>query len=226
MNASPSHTSGTPAESAAAQGETSSPLFDSLAARLDPERKVDILDLGAACSSNVDYFSRFSCRLHIADALDPLSDWNPPADPDTGVVDEAAIDVRVSQLLPRRDGTAFDLILCWDLLNYLDRAVFRVLMAQLARHTGPGTHLHAFVWSQPQMPMGPARFRLGEGGRMRYAASAATRECPRYTQRDLERLMPQFAVGRSVLLRSGLQEYLFDARIHAREPADRADALS
>ena len=38
------------------------------------------------------------------------------------------------------------------------------------------------------------------------------RPCPRYGQSDLRSMMPGFAVRRSVLLRSGLQEFLFARR--------------
>ena len=72
--------------------------------------------------------------------------------------------------------------------------------------------MHALIWSQPRMPLAPARFRILEPGRMAVEAGPAVRECPRYTHRDLERQLPGLRVQRSMLLRSGVQEYLFQAR--------------
>ncbi len=193
------------------RGETSSPLFEALAGALDLLERVSILDLGPAIGGNIEFFGRFPCALHIADAVGALAGLRPEIDPETGAVRTAPLEAEVRRQLPGAGGATFDVILGWDLLNYLDGPVFSAFAAQLRPLLRHGTRLHAFLWSQPRMPVLPARFRILDAAHMGFEASDRTRECPRYTQRDLERRLPELHVQRSVLLRSGLQEYVFQA---------------
>ncbi len=194
-------------------GATSSPLFAALAAELEAAGdRVSILDLGAANGTNIEYFGRMPCALHIADAVGTLAALRPETDPETGAVRTEPLEAAVRDELPAPAGGAFDLVLCWDLLNYLEGPVFAAFAAHLAPLLRKGTRVHALIWSQPRMPLAPARFRILEPGRMAVEAGPAVRECPRYTQRDLERQLPGLRVQRSMLLRSGVQEYLFQAR--------------
>jgi hypothetical protein len=187
---------------------TNSPSFDLLTRNMSADRKYQILDLGPARTETLEFFSQFSCKLFVADALDPLARLG-------GVEDEEQVGIayRLRDLFPYADGERFDLIMSWDILNYLDRPIFRKVMEYLACFTHSGTYLHAFVSSLRHMPANPSRYRLIEGNRMlREIPDPSQRACPQYPQRELERLMPQFAVEHSVLLKSGIQEYLFCAR--------------
>ncbi|GBE09977.1 hypothetical protein BMS3Bbin12_02104 [bacterium BMS3Bbin12] len=211
MNPIPVATPGTNEGAATVRAETSSPLFEALAGALGEVGRVSILDLGPAIGGNIEFFGRFPCALHIADAVGALAGLRPEIDPETGAVRTAPLEAEIRRQLPGAGGDTFDVILGWDLLNYLDGPVFSAFAAQLRPLLRHGTRLHAFLWSQPRMPVFPARFRILDAAHMGFEASDRTRECPRYTQRDLERRLPGLHVQRSVLLRSGLQEYVFQA---------------
>jgi len=186
--------------------ELGSPAFHHLVTTLDkePERKYEILDLGPASGNHVEFFSRFRCRFHVASLEETLQKWKqeedePPPDP--------------QQLLPLEEEGVIEVVLCWDLLNYLDESGFPILMSHLRRHCADDAWMHAFVHTRAQMPPLPGRFLLSGPERMRWQHdSAETVPAPRYAQRTLERMMPGFRVERSRLLQNGFQEYLFRAR--------------
>ena len=183
-----------------------SPAFGQLIETLekDPDRKYQILDLAPASGNHVAFFSRFRCRFHVGDLEDSLDQWSsddeeePPPDP--------------SLLLPLEKGTAFDLVLLWDLLNYLDEEGIARLGEHLRGYCAKDAWLHAFIHTRATMPAQPVRFDLLEPGQMRWHPVDETITAPRYAQRVLERLLPGFGDWKSRLLQNGLQEYLFRAR--------------
>jgi len=186
--------------------ELGSPAFHHLVETLEkePERKYEILDLGPASGNHIEFFSRFRCRFHVASLEETLAEWRreeeeqPPPEP--------------ARLLPLAGSARFDLILCWDLLNYLDEEGLVLLADHLHTHTARGAWMHAFVHTRATMPARPGRFQLMSPERMRWLhGSAETAPAPRYAQRTLERLMPGFGVWQSRLLQNGFQEYLFQA---------------
>ncbi len=198
----------TPPASAAAAGseELGVPAFHHLVEVLEktPERKYEILDLGPASGNHVAFFSRFRCRFHIGSLEETLPEWLQK--------DEEAPPPEPPRLLPLAEGVRLDLILCWELLNYLDEYGLARLADHLQSRTAPGAWLHAFVHTKATMPAAPGRFRLLAPDRMEWVRDdRETVPAPRYPRRTLERLMPGLTVRQSRLLRNGLQEYLFQS---------------
>ncbi len=192
--------------SPSSETESKSPLLYDLIAGCDPERKHFVLDLGPACGANVASLSHLHCRLTIGDCLEELADVAPPEEDDEGDALHAALE----QVLPCRPPGELDLVLCWDVLNYLSRPVLATFADQLSRCLKPGAQLHAIISPLESIPAGPGHYEMMGEGRLRIRHEATgTRPSPRYHQPDLERLMPWFVVVRSVLLSSGVQEYLF-----------------
>src|ERR1044071_9536682 len=88
------------------------PLFYSLIKRLEGGGRWVVLDLGAARSDTIRTFGRFRCRLDIVDLAEGLSALRDETDP-------RVLRQRVDALLPRRGTEGTDMVLCWDLINYL-----------------------------------------------------------------------------------------------------------
>jgi hypothetical protein len=184
-------------------------LLDSL----PTEGRPAILDLGPAVGVNIDFWSDLGCRVHVADLHDSLHpsapSWSEP-EGDTALLPAG--------LLPA--APAFDLVLAWDLLNYLTPPQMRAVARGLAACTRHGTMLFALIGTLRQMPPRPLRYRIVGRDRLLYEdgpagaprVAEATRPCPRYRQPDLERGLPLFSVATSYLLRTGVQEYLFARR--------------
>ncbi len=180
------------------------PAFRELTERLQerpPARRLEILDLAAASGNHLAHFAFLRCRFHVGDLEESLPEWRrddeaPPPDP--------------ARLLPLQPDLALDLVLAWNLLDYLDDDALLRLGRHLADRCAPGARLHAFVQTRAEMPARPGRFLLGEGGEVTWHhRNTPVTAAPRRPRHLLERALPGFRVERARLLQNGLQEYLF-----------------
>jgi predicted TPR repeat methyltransferase len=185
------------------------PLLQGLLERAGEERRWTLLDLGPALPGNLTFLGRFRCRLTVADALDELAALGRESDPDPEV-----LEAELGRLLPDPGARRWDLVLCWDLVNYLSRAVLSGLMSHLAPRLENGALIHAFVESsRPRMPPRPGRYELADGpGLRRFGPLEPSVPSPRYSHWELVRCWPACASQKSLLLKSGMQEYLFRYR--------------
>ncbi len=169
------------------------------------ERKYTILDLGPPVGANIDFFSQFTCRLHIEDLYDTLTSFD-YFSPEDGF----SYDAVFSYLLTYDKNYRFDFILAWDLFNYLDREILRHLARHLGKFSRKGTLLFTLFSANRHIPETPYRFRILDTESLLYQGrSSVLRACPRYEPSDLAKLMPQFRVFHSFVLRNGYREYIF-----------------
>ncbi len=170
------------------------------------DRTYSILDLGPALEDNVQFWSQFSCRLHIQDFYRSYRELKAAVKPEEECDEEA-----FSVLLPFSDETVFDIILVWDLFNYFDLRELAVLVQRLSRWCRPGTRLFAMISILPDIPASPTMFRILNREQMIHEIpTQETRPSPRHQPRDIVKLMEQFTVSCSFLLRHGIQEYVFE----------------
>jgi len=184
-----------------------SPALKALLDGLRPETRPTVLDLGPPVAGNVAFLTALSCRVRIADLLralraEPLESRKPEA-----------VGALIDRLLPLAPGECFDAMLAWDVFDYLRPDHVSALMARLTPACRPGARVLVLTSMRRQLPAAPLRYRIlgreslaGEGPLEpagRPAGDGRTRVQP-----DVRRLMPGFSVRHSVLLRSGVQEYL------------------
>lgn len=191
------------------------PLFKALIERIDATRRVVVLDLGAAHATTLDLFAQFRCRIEIVDARHQIESLN-------GIADAPELESSLGALLPQAPAEPLDIVLCWDLLNYLDRRALTALMGALAARSRPGCLVHALiVYLEKRMPARPgdyvplADFRLQNLGQ-----AAAERAAPRYSPEDLKICMPGLVIERGRLLGNGMQEFLFRRKAALDESSD------
>jgi hypothetical protein len=180
------------------------PLFRTLIERLDDEARWVVLDLGAARTQTISLFGRFRCRLDIADIREDLGRLN--GEPDPALLRETA-----EAVLPLRQSEPTDVVLCWDLLNYLDRPALTAVMSCIAARAHRGTLAHALiVYSDKLMPERPGQYvPLDEQTLTNLGDARPERNAPRYSPDDLARCMPAYKIERAMLLGNGMQEFLF-----------------
>ena len=179
--------------------------LDVLYNHLHNEKKSNILDLGPALGANVDFFSQFSCKIYIEDLYHTLSSFD-FFSPEDGFTYEAVFDY----LLPHNHNTRFDIIMAWDIFNYLERDEFKSLINHLGNFCHKGTLLFSLISTQKYIPEKPTKFRILDQESLQYQTeSSVLRLGPGYQQTDLNHLMPHFRVCNSFLLRNGFKEYLF-----------------
>jgi hypothetical protein len=183
------------------------PLFAQIIGDLDPDQRLVVLDLGNIRSGTVELFSAYRCRLDIANLPDVL--------PLPRVEDDPEVRYRaLASVFAPHDSEALDLVLCWNLLNYLEREDIRQLIELLAPRLKPDTRLHALMeYASPLMPATPGAWVPDARARLHASQVDENQtDAPRYKPKELERLMPQLKPERTVLLGNGLQEFLFRPR--------------
>ena len=183
-----------------------------LVSKLGEERKRAILDLGPALGVNVDFFRPWARRLTIADFFQTLLARQEERELAAEAPQESpeALSSLFCELLPYDPAeTPFDVVLAWDIFNYLSFEQLRALGKRLGAFCCPGSLVFALVSFQRAIPARPRRFTIVEPGSLLYEAStAAMASAPLYEERELARALPDFHVEASYILRHGMKEYL------------------
>jgi len=180
------------------------PLFESTVAAFEEDRRYVVADLGCARAGTVDLFSRFRCRLLVIDLPAALDERPGDGEPDS-------MAVWLDRLLAPIDDEPLDLILCWNLLNYLSPDEIRALSDRLAGCARPCAGLHALIeYSARHMPSTPWSFAAqGRAQLTVEPASGPQSPAPRYSPKALEKQLQGFGSERTMLLGNGMQEFLY-----------------
>jgi hypothetical protein len=192
-----------PFESEGPQTETfSSPgLVEALRGFAD-EGDCRVLDLGSAVSANVEYLSPFASKIQIVDAIERDLRTDPAEG--TGVC-------RLSSLRSLIDEhrKSFNLVLLWDVLNYLTPEQTERVITVVAELCLPSARLHAIIFATETMPEMPNRYRIIDGGRLAYEpTSTFLRGAPNLPPAIVEKLLKGFRIEHSFVLRHGVHEYV------------------
>ena len=162
-----------------------------------------LLDLGPVVGSNVSFFGeQLGCKIFVEDIF---------ADIDRHVRNEKieAFPGFLKSRFSQADGTV-DGILCWDLIDYLDKASAQALADQLTRILRPdGTLLAFFGMTQPRESR-YTKYIIADEVALKHRPYQAAR--PRQTvlpNRDIIRLFNGLRVSDSFLLQNNLREILF-----------------
>lgn len=178
-----------------------------LASALEPMlagKRLVVLDLGLPRSGTIAFFSGFACRLGIAGVTPALAGINAEENAERRLA-------YIQGVVPEDLFGGVDLVLCWDLLNYLSLPAIGSLMDHVGRLMRRGGLVHALVaYGASALPDPPQPIVLREDGWLvRQGDGSGTRPAPRYPTGELQRVMPGYRVERAMLLRNGTQEYLF-----------------
>ncbi len=173
----------------------------------DAPRQV-VLDLGAASQPLLERLSALGpCRVEIADlvAHDGLAVLNAPD------AFEEPGSSPIPALLPAPGTDSLDLILCWDLPNYLSLRALGELCSYFGPRAAPGCRLHMLIaYSKREMPSAPARYLPEDDGRLRQVcADASIAAAPRHSPEALGDAVGGFRYERGVLLANGMQEFVY-----------------
>jgi hypothetical protein len=167
-------------------------------------RKVTVLDLGSPVGSNVDFLSRYGCKLFIEDLYAALA-----SRVSSGEEGGLAGPEFFAEFLSLPEDTRFDVILAWDLFNYLRRPELACFGELLRRYTDAGALAFALISYHKQIPAQPYRFKIRDERTLIYdRRTAGERPSPRFVPYEVTGLLKGFRVDRSFLLQHGIQEYL------------------
>jgi hypothetical protein len=162
-----------------------------------------LLDLGPVVGSNVSYFGeQLGCKIFVEDIF---------ADVDRHVRDGKLDQLPgfLSKRFPQADA-GVDGILCWDLIDYLDRPAAQALATQLTRVLRPDGALLGFFGSAPSHEARYTKFVIVDDVNLKHRSYPATRGRQAVLlNRDIIRLFSGLRVSDSFLLKNNLREILF-----------------
>jgi hypothetical protein len=147
-------------------------------------------------------------RMVVCDAALSISQL------DEKQLDDEVLHTSMDRLLLDAGAEKIDTVLCWDLLNYMSPALLKLFAGRLHAIMSPGGRLHAYIHSaSAEMSQAPQDYRLQVDGQvLQLEHNQKVRKTPRYSYGDLEKYMTGLRVERSMLLRNGIQEYIFQLR--------------
>ena len=162
-----------------------------------------LIDLGPVVGSNVSFFGeQIGCKIFIEDIYAELERHLR-----AGKMEE--FPAHLSRRFPQADGT-IDGIICWDLIDYLDRSSAQALIDQLTRVLRPEGALLGFFGNVPPRETTYTKFVIADDTNLKYRTYPATRG--RQTvlaNRDIIRLFAGLRVSDSFLMKNNIREILF-----------------
>lgn len=180
--------------------ELTSGLLPMVCQLVREEPGCNLVDLGASSTDNCMHFSRAGARVFMDTSRRNLRSEVvlnrelSPAD-----IDE------VFAYCP----DAIDVLLVWNILDYLPLAAVEHLLRRISRVMRPGGLLYAMVSQQFHIPVHPATIDIVEENRLRFRHGPLEKDGPHYAPKQLEQLMPGSRIEKLYLMQNGVQEHLF-----------------
>jgi len=188
--------------------EVEDPVFATKALRkfltaLTSHPSPSLLDLGPVVGSNVSFFGeQLGCKIFVEDIFADLERH----------LREDKLE-RLPDFLKKRFPQAtgsMDGILCWDLIDYLDKASAQALATELARVLRPDGALLAFFGSVQRQDQRYTKYIIVDEVNLRHRAYPAARgRRAALLNRDIIRLFEGLRVSDSFLLQNNIREILF-----------------
>ena len=186
-----------------------SPLLFGSLKNLSEENRYEFLDIMPASQGMLDYFSQRHCKLYLPACIRKLYALNTE---ELDTTDKLHHAFKNTLELEKHSQVNLNLIMLWDLPNFLDKGVLAGLIEYLLSYVHERVVLHTYIYTKRLMPVLPGHFYFIKDGngedRVWFENKyEVTRKCPVYYQEVLQKSMYPFQVQRSILLSNGLQEY-------------------
>lgn len=182
-------------------------LFPSLFKRIDPDRRLSVLEIGQALPETIEFFSQYKCRLHFAGMY-----TEPVLQMQQGDCTEAELVEQIKQSFGFSKNTRFDLCLFWDFLNYLDDKALRAFNTAIKPHLHKTTRAHAFTVRTLDTSFSNQQYGIEQSHMfsIRPRTGTQVRTFP-HTQAILVNLLSSFDIDQGMLLPDGRLEVLMSA---------------
>jgi SAM-dependent methyltransferase len=192
---------------------------------LKSEEPICVLDIGATSATNIRYFTELGHRIYSEDLLDASSDPSLATKDEQG---QTILDSKrfLAENLVLPNGR-FDVVLCWNLADYMEESLVKPVVARLWSVMKPGGVLLAFFHMKEAGPDAPCyrynivgpdtlemqnletrdlRKNLGGAG---HAAIGSNFKLQRvFNNRHIETLFRDFASIKFFLTRDNIREVL------------------
>ncbi|WP_444916133.1 hypothetical protein ACJJIQ_11705 [Microbulbifer sp. ANSA003] len=163
-----------------------------------------VLDLGCLSFGTTQPLLERSCQTFIEDLRSLLLD--------TSALDKEVRAVKLSEYLTKKpQRIKLDVVLCWDLFNFMEPELITKLIEEIRPHLKPRTIFHTMLYTGT-MPKGPADFKRLSGFTFNTEPLHLEEPLPtyRYSSLNLMKTMGNFSLRSSLLQREGMRKDLIE----------------
>jgi|TARA_B110000444_G_scaffold43621_2_gene39604 hypothetical protein len=181
-----------------------SALLAELLGRIDPDKRLVVLDMGHAMASTVSFFGDYRCQLNFIDLYAEQFILTP----DSELTHSQRV-TAMREALNLAPSAKIDICLFWDIFNYLDDAHTKALIQVLEPHISTATG--ALVINPRDSRRYLPFYRYGIADQDHFMQIESTGIQPTVfarSQRELNNLIDYFAIDRGRLISEGRAEYL------------------
>lgn len=184
-----------------------SPLLFDLLNKISTEKKHSLLDISQASSESIDFFSDYSCKLYLTNSITEIHKLSTESINTPHKWHRALVK---SMGFYKKERAGLDIILLWGFTNYLPSDQLKQLIEYLLPHCSERAYLHTYIFNSEKMTDSPANYRI-KNNKVGVYPQVIGNEilCPMYHLSDLQQHLSPFTLEHSVMLSSGIQEYLF-----------------
>ena len=172
-------------------------IFDQISA---VKRTSRVLDLGAPISANITAFKSAGCEIFVENLSKAVGGL------EKRLPNGKGREKIGSQMLDYGDESPFDIILLWDIFNYLQLNQVELMAHKLRAICKRDSKLYCLNYTHKTMPASPRQFEITDNRELHYQDTPGQlRSIPYFTTLDLLKRMRGFAIEKTYLLQAGMQ---------------------
>jgi len=160
----------------------------------------NLVDLGATSTANCMLFSQHGARVYLDTSLKSLR---------AKLGRGRGLDPPDIDGLLRHCPDAVDVLLFWDILDYVSLETVEALMQRFGGVLQPGALVYLMISQRRYIPPEPAIIDIVDEDQLRFQYGPPTLEGPHYAPKQLEQRMPGCRIDKLYLMQNGVQEHLF-----------------
>ncbi len=184
---------------------------------LDGLGRGTLLDLGPAWQTTLNFFIERGFRVSSEDILRGWADFYQEDEARIGAektlenYEERQPEMRAKRFLEQNlqyKAGSFDALLLWDVLDYVDATLAKVMIAQLTELLRPGAVVFAMFHSKK--PEGFQRYRVADTSTLQVLSAKPLLPAQKiYQNREIQELFGRYRSMKSFVARDQLRETLF-----------------
>ena len=185
-----------------------SPLLFKMLESLSKHKKYNILDISQANNNSLEFFSDYWCKLFINNAINSINKLD-KNDINTSHKWHRAL-VKIMGL-HKKSNAELDIIFLWDLPNYLEPEKLKGFIDYILPQCTKNTCLHTYVFNSEFISETPSNYQILSNQKVAISPPQRTNKIngPMYNVNALKKMLAPFNLDQSVMLSSGVQEYIF-----------------
>jgi len=184
-----------------------SPLLFELFKKISKDQKKVILDISQANRCSLEHYAEYWCKLHLTNTINEFCSFQQSSINTQHKWHRALVK---TMGFYKSDKTDIDIVLLWGLPNYLSEDRLKGLISYLLPQCSLKAQLHLYIFNSELMLEKPANYSIVKNKvSIHHQSLSKEINCPMYNLNDLQQYLSPFKLDHSVMLSSGIQEYVF-----------------